>query len=315
LGDAAPLVEIAQAPLPPGGRAEWFEGAGGFRLRAALFPAQDPRGSVVLSGGRTEFIEKYLEVIGELVGRGFTVLTHDWRGQGLSQRLLPDRLKGHAAGYDDFVTDYGLLLDHFEARLPGPRIAISHSMGGCLTTLVLAKGEPRLNAAMFSAPMLGLLAGKPWINRVLVRAANALGLAAGYAIGGPVDPFAATFEGDQMTHDRARYERNRAILLAERDLVLGSVTWGWVKSALDALERLRSGPEVARIAVPVSVLGAAEDTLIDLDRQRFVASRIPGCQYAVVPGAHHEILMETDDIRAVFWNAFDALAAKVAPRA
>jgi lysophospholipase len=82
-GEAAPLYAANGVTTPPG-QAEWFEGSDGLRLRAALFPAENPRGSVVLSGGRTEFIEKYLEVIGEFVGRGFTVLTHDWRGQGLS---------------------------------------------------------------------------------------------------------------------------------------------------------------------------------------------------------------------------------------
>jgi len=32
-----------------------------------------------------------------------------------------------------------------------------------------------------------------------------------------------------------------------------------------------------------------------------------------IPGAFHEIMMETDDIRAVFWREFDALAASIPP--
>ena len=63
--DPAPLVSIPEAPAPDG-RAEWFEGARGAKLRAGLFPAPNPRGSVVLSTGRTEPIEKYYEVIREL---------------------------------------------------------------------------------------------------------------------------------------------------------------------------------------------------------------------------------------------------------
>ena len=39
------------------------------------------RGTVVLSPGRTEPIEKYYEVIGNFLARGWCVLTHDWRGQ------------------------------------------------------------------------------------------------------------------------------------------------------------------------------------------------------------------------------------------
>ncbi len=31
MADVAPLVSIPQAPVPPGGGAEWFTGAGGAR--------------------------------------------------------------------------------------------------------------------------------------------------------------------------------------------------------------------------------------------------------------------------------------------
>src|SRR3954451_4733110 len=65
------------------------------RIATLLAPA-DPihsRGVCVLLHGQTEFIEKYLEVIGELWARGFTVATMDWRGQGGSVRSLPNPLK------------------------------------------------------------------------------------------------------------------------------------------------------------------------------------------------------------------------------
>ena len=66
MAEAAPLVSIPEAPVPDHGAAEWFSGAGAVRLRAAcFFPQGQARGSVVLSPGRTEPIEKYFEVIGE----------------------------------------------------------------------------------------------------------------------------------------------------------------------------------------------------------------------------------------------------------
>ena len=139
--ESAPLLRLPGAPGPEAGGAEWFAGADGLRLRAAWFPAAKPLGSVVISAGRTEFIEKYLEVASELVARDFSVLIHDWRGQGLSARLLPDRLKGYAADYGAFVADHGALLDAFASRLPQPWIGLSHSMGGCIMAMALAQGE------------------------------------------------------------------------------------------------------------------------------------------------------------------------------
>jgi len=309
-GEAAPLVRLPGAPAPKTGAAEWFIGAGGARLRAALFPAKTPIGSVVISSGRTEFIEKYLEVCAELVERGYTVLIHDWRGQGLSQRLLPEPLMGHAAGYADFVADHTALLDTFESRLPKPWFSLSHSMGGCLSMLVLAHGETRYSAAIFSAPMLGIKGFKPWLGRLIGGTMTTLGRANGYGLGGAADPFTATFEGDVLTHDRARYDRSRAYILADRDLALGAPTWGWIRSAFESVHWLHTAPEVTRIKTPMTIVGAAEEKLVDNEGQKIVAARIPGARYLEIAGAYHEILMETDDIRAQFWAEFDALVAR-----
>jgi lysophospholipase len=115
-GDPPRLVATAQSPIPQGVVLEVFAGADGAPLRAAFFPrAGAPRGSVVLSPGRTEPIEKYFEVIEELRGRGFAVLAHDWRGQGLSHRLLPDCRKGHCQDWRHYVADHKALIDAFEA--------------------------------------------------------------------------------------------------------------------------------------------------------------------------------------------------------
>ena len=307
--ESAPLLRLPGFPAPDG-EAEWFAGADGIRLRAALFPAPAPIGSVVISAGRTEFIEKYLEVAAELVGRGFTVLIHDWRGQGLSDRMLPDRLKGHAAGYEAFVADHKALLDAFEQRLPKPWIGISHSMGGCLTAMALAKGETRFAACIFSAPMWGISGLPQGVAHLIASTMSAFGRSNDYAFGGN-DPYTILYDKERLTHDRVRYDQTRAQILALRDLALGAVTWGWIKSAFDAVAWLHRAPEVARIATPIVVLTAGEEKIVDNRGARRVADRVPGARLVDVAGAYHEILMETDDIRAVFWREFDALTAEV----
>lgn len=222
--EPAPLVSIPEAPVPDHGKAEWFRGADGATLRAAtFFPAGPARGSVVLSPGRSEPLEKYFEVVDDLLARDFAVLLHDWRGQGLSARALPDRLKGHARGFKTFVSDYEALLDAFETRMPKPWIAVSHSMGGCLTTLALAQGETRFAAAVLSAPMLGLnTAGvPPWLARPLAFVMSRVGLAGEY-VQTPYDPLTQTFQGDGLTHDETRYDRYQAQLRAHPEIALGA---------------------------------------------------------------------------------------------
>lgn len=315
--DPAPLISIPEAPAPDGAQAEWFKGSDGARLRAALFPAHGAvRGSVVLSPGRTEPIEKYFEVIGELQARGFVVLCHDWRGQGLSARWLKDRLRGHAAGWRLFLDDYRALLQAFEARLPRPWLGLGHSMGGCLTLLALATGERRFAACALSAPMLGIVTDG-WaypLARGLAWGCSRLGLAGQYLFGNPADPFKPTFEQDRLGHDRARWDRYRAQITACPDLALGNLTWGWLDFALEATARMRRPGVLERVETPVLIVAAGDDDRVLTRASAAAASRLPRGRYIEVAGAYHEILMETDEIRQRFWQAFDELAAQAAPR-
>ncbi|MFI4973141.1 MAG: alpha/beta fold hydrolase [Caulobacterales bacterium] len=311
-GQSAPLIATPDAPIPAGAEAAWYYGAGGGRLRAALIPSKGlPRGSVVLSPGRTEAIEKYFEVAQDLAGRGFVVLAHDWRGQGLSLRPLPDRLRGHANGCGEFMTDFAALIATYEARLPRPWIALGHSMGGCLTALALARGEHRFAGAILSAPMFGLKTGNipPPIAHALAAGLSALGSAGGYAQA----PSTAVerFEDNIVTHERVRYDRAEAQLAACPHLALGPPTWGWLAFAFKATSELQDGAGAPRIAIPVVVVAAGDERLVDNAASRAVTARIPLGRYLEIPGAFHEILQETDDTRAVFWREFDSLAQRL----
>lgn len=304
----APLFSLAEAPAPAGGAAEWVAGAGGVRLRAALFPAPRARGTVVLSPGRGEPIEKYYEVVEELRGRGFAVLAHDWRGQGLSARLAPDPLRGHASGWRSYLDDLRAVLNAFEARAPRPWLALGHSMGGGLTALAVAEGERRFAGLILTAPMLGLnLDGRPAsLVRALAWAFSRTPGAGAYAAGAG-EPLPGAFDGNRLTHDRARWDRTRALLEAFPALRLGGVTWGWLELAFVLAARL----EPARVATPLTIVAAGEEELVDNAAARRFAGRASGARYVEIEGARHEILMETDERRAVFWREFDRFVDQI----
>jgi lysophospholipase len=309
VGASAPLVSIPEAPAPAGAVAEWFEGAGGARLRAALFtPEGAPKGSVVVSPGRTEPIEKYFETVAELNRRGFVALVHDWRGQGLSLRALPDRLMGHAEGYQPFLDDYRALLDAYAARLPRPWIALGHSMGGCLTLLALVKGEGRFSAAALSAPMLTLSLGPVPKSGALAAVAmmKMMGRAGANAL--PLyDPLADRFEEDRLTHDRTRYLRHKAQLNACPDLALGAPTWGWLDFAFSAIAAIEAPGALERVQIPVLLMAAGQDRLVLSLGAKAAAGRLLHGRFEEVADAYHELLVETDERRARFWAAFDQL--------
>lgn len=307
------LIAVAGAPVPPGLRAAWVEGAGGVALRTALLPATGrARGSVVINTGRTESLEKYFETAGELSARGFTVLLHDWRGQGLSGRLLADPLRGHVDGFDDFLADLRAVLAAYEPRLPRPWILVGHSMGGALGLLALARGEDRFSAALLAAPMfrIALSPLKRLVSGPISRLAHAFGRGGDYVLGQDRSPPAA-FERNPLTHDPVRYRRAYDQLEADPKLALGGPTWSWLRSALAATAWLRMAPQVATIDIPVTILSAELDSIVDNAAQAAVAARLPHGRLVTVPGAFHEILQETDKRRAVFFAEFDRLADEV----
>jgi len=96
-------VTLSKAPLyedvsegPDDAAAYWMACADGVRIRVAVWGADvGTRGTVLLFPGRTEYIEKYGRTAAEFAARGYATLVIDWRGQGLSDRLLEDTALGH----------------------------------------------------------------------------------------------------------------------------------------------------------------------------------------------------------------------------
>ncbi|MHB8284915.1 MAG: alpha/beta fold hydrolase [Caulobacteraceae bacterium] len=316
-GAPAPLIATPEAePDRPQGRAEWFLGRDGARLRAAVFPATAPsRGTVVLSHGRTEAVEKYYEVIADLQARGFTVLTHDWRGQGFSGRFLHDG-RGHARGWRLFVADFCRLLDSYGPELPRPWIAMGHSMGGALTLLALAEGETRFAGCILSAPMLGLydVGRRERLARILAWGRTVVGQGGQLVAEHPTDPLDGEFEENVLTRDPVRFERWQAQLKGHPELQLFGVTWGWLAFALSVIYRIEQLHRLEQITIPVTIVAAGNDRICISAAAKAATARIPEGRYVEVEGASHEILMETDPVRDVFWSEFDALADRLAPR-
>ena len=129
----------------------------GARLRYAWWNARAsaPRGTVVILPGRGEFIEKYAtEVVGDLLERGFAVAALDWRGQGLSDRPLPDRGKGHIDTFATYMADVRLFLETVVSPdAPRPVLALCHSMGSHIMMREMAEnGTGPFSAALFVAP-------------------------------------------------------------------------------------------------------------------------------------------------------------------
>ena len=300
------FVIIPGNPPPAGAEVIWFEGEKGRNLRACMAPALDPenaRGTAIVCPGRSEFIEKYFRVAHELQARGFAVLILDWPGQGLSDRLLADRGKGHIDRFETFMAALSKGLTKLEDRLPRPYVSLAHSMGGAIALAAIVEDLVQVDAAAFCAPMWGIK--QPVFGfRYLVWAMRVMGRANDYAQQpGPPE----TFETNIVTHDREHWQMNRDLTDASPDLLLGPVTWGWLGASLQIFAMFAKAAKIRRLTLPVMISTAEEEKLVENESHSRIAKLLPNCEHITVTGARHEILMEKDDKRAQFWSAFDRL--------
>jgi lysophospholipase len=291
-----------------------FLDAGGARLRYACWNASGtPRGTILLLTGRGEFIEKYAtEIVGELLGRGFAVVALDWRGQGLSDRLLADREKGHIDDFTTYMADLRLFFDQVVMpQASRPVLALCHSMGGHILLRHLAQqGAEPLSAALIVSPMTALQR-EAFLRSVLMMMPEVAPVDHRYLFGtGPFIFLAREFASNHVTHDERRYRFTEAWFKADPRLSLGGPTIGWARQAARSMAASLAPGYPERIEVPLLLMSAGQDQLIDISSHEPLIARLKNAEHVTIAGAKHEIMMEIDPLRAQFWQAFDRLAER-----
>ncbi len=306
------FIRIPSNPVPEGAEVFDIDTADGAKIRAALFPVENARGCVTLLNGRCEFIEKYFEVIEDLRKRGFSVATMDWRGQGLSSRLLPVSEKGHINDFNTFKSDLRIFFeDHVQPRFHGPHILMTHSMGGMPALSLLADSYDKFSRAVLCAPMTRFFASAPMriYTRTMAGALCNLG-ASRQSIAG-VKEHSLKFEGNILTSDPQRHERFRELQAAAPNACILAPTYGWLNAAIKAVDDIHNPERLANIKTPVLIISAENDSLIDSKDHGELAAASSAIDCVTVKGALHEILMERDEIRDQYWTAFDEFTAPV----
>ena len=297
-------------------RYAWLPSAKGL-LRYSVWNASGTaRGTILLLTGRGEFIEKYAtEVVGELLGRGFDVMAIDWRGQGLSDRPLPDHDAGHIDSFATYIADLRLFIDTIVAPgAVGPVIALCHSMGGHILMRYLAEhGAGPIAAAAIVSPMTGLQR-ETFLRSILMLMPEVAAVEHRYLFGtGPFVFLACDFHSNHVTHDERRYRWTEAWFQTDPRLSLGGPTVGWARQAARSMSACLAPGYLERIVLPVLLLTAGQDQIINPATHAPVAARMKHARHVTVAEAKHEIMMETDDIRARFWAAFDSFVESGRP--
>jgi lysophospholipase len=304
------LVSVPANPVPEDAVVGTLKTKDGVTLRFARWaPPPGRKGTVCVFQGRAEFIEKYFETVRDLRARGFAVATLDWRGQGLSERPLPDPRKGHVRDFAEYEID----LETFMREVvlpdcPPPYYALAHSMGAAIMLRFAHRGGRWFDRMVLSAPLIKLGRHNQRVFAApIVRTMTRVGLGRFYIPGGDATVIAMRpFVGNILTTDPVRYARTVAILEEEPALGLGSPTNAWAAALFDVIDTFDAVSFANKIRLPIIMVAAGRDETVSTAAIEDFAIRMRAGSHLIVPAARHEILMEQDRTRAQFWAAFDA---------
>jgi lysophospholipase len=304
------LVSIPENPVPEGAVSGTLKTRDGVALRFARWaPPPGRKGTVCLFQGRAEFIEKYFETVRDLRARGFAVATLDWRGQGMSERVLRNPIKGYVRSFSQYQLDLDAFINEVVLPdCPPPIFALAHSMGALVLLRAAYAGTRWFDRMLLLSPMIalpGMRRSAP--TRVLVRSLRLGGFGSLFVPGGDASVMQLRpFVGNLLTSDPVRYARNVAVLEAEPKLAIGWPTVAWADAAFRAMGEVAELGYPGRIRQPILIVAAGLDHIVSTPAIDEFAVRLRAGSHLIVPGARHELLMEQDRFRGQVLAAFDA---------
>lgn len=290
--DPAPYFgDVAYGPRE--GAAFWLTTADHQRIRVGSWPLTKARGTVLIFPGRTEYIEKYGQTAAALAARGLASIAVDWRGQGLSDRLIDDPMVGHVEHFPDYQKDVGALVRAAQAlKLPRPYFLLAHSMGGAIGLRATMEGLS-VRAAVFTGPMWGIrisayLRPLAWaLAYTMPVVGRGHRLPPGTRIENHI--LADGFEGNMLTRDRAQFEIMAEQLEKHPDLVLGGPSFVWLREALVETRHLSGRPAPN---IPCITYLGTNERIVDVPEIHRRMSRWNKGRLEIVEDGEHEVLME-----------------------
>ncbi len=318
--DSNSLPPLEERFLPPEGwRWHSFRNPQGKTLRFGTVSPKSriPHAVVVCLPGLSEFGEKYFELARDLLDRNLSFWILDWQGQGGSDRHFASSGRRHSTGFQQDVADLHYFIMEYvkhSAVHPDvgriPLVMLGHSLGGNIGLHYMHEYPDVFNCAALNAPMLGICAIKmPLVLAQVITAMVSLPFGGLYAYGESdwKESWRGAYEDGPFSSDPARSRIHNAWCRHDSRLQAGGVTYRWVFEACRSCYGVQKKNYLESIKTPVMIHISGKDEFVDNEAIRSAALRLPDCTLIDNPHARHETLMERDEIRNGFLNAFDNL--------
>jgi len=295
-------------PPPDNYTAGYFTGHRGTKIRYGLFRSESSPaiGTIVLMQGRNECIEKYFETIRDLNAMGLWVAAYDLRGQGGSGRLTKNPRKGHVRRFSDYEKDLEIFLEHIvlpDARLPF--FLVGHSTGALIALSAAPRLSNRISRMALNAPYVAL-SGQGVPEGLIRSITGTLALTGLARLQLGKDMNRRAFEGNPLTSDARRFNRNMELAATHPELTIGAPTAGWLHQTFRAMRRVSQQAHLTKITIPTLILAPVLDGLVPYRAQEELSRNFRAGQLITVNGARHELFQDRDIYRAQLFAAIEA---------
>ncbi len=277
----------------------YIQSSGAGLLRYSAKKGQAGRGSIVIVPGRTEFIEKYIELCWDLRNLDYGICLYDHLGQGKSDRQLEDREKGHITDFCIYVSDLIKIIE--SVVLPaqsGPVYLLAHSMGATISGLASQSRTDVISGLILVSPMFQINTGThlpPFLAELLCNFVCFAGGGGGYVWGGRGYNQDTDFAGNLLTTDLIRFQRNTDLIKQNPEVALGSPTYCWLQQAYRAMRAVRR--QAAASVCPTIIFRSIDECVVGLQEIEDYCNEAGNCQLVSYANCRHELLMERNEIR------------------
>lgn len=277
-----------------------FERVKGEPIYYELYQKPENQAWVAISHGFTENILKYSEVIWYFLQEGYNVAMVDHRGHGRSYRDVAEPWLTNVERFDAYSDDFAYFLTNVvePVRKGQPLFLMSHSMGGAVAAHLLERyPDLPIQKAVLGCPMIcPATNGIPkWGTMLIARAFSAIGKGRTCVfVHHPYTPQSDFGEPWCCASSQPRYDWYRKLQEENPLLRNCSATYHWLRESLAQNKKVMNPQNCARISVPVLLIQAGRDAMVENQEQDAFLARVPNGRKVIFPQALHEVFRGDD---------------------
>lgn len=282
----------------------YFLGIDAIKLHYRTSPySNTSENCLVVLPGRGEPLERYAEFFYDLSDYPLRIFALDHRGQGQSDRFLPDFEIGYVDRFENYAKDLDLFLNNVvEPAHCKNTYLFAHSLGAGISLYYLMNHPNTIiKKVVLSSPMIKIQT-KPVpfaLAKPIAEAMEVIGNGAHYAVGqkkyspGNIDEFTM----NRFTTSKNRFLSANLVYDAFLKAKLGGPSYHWVREVLNGTADIRK--KYSSFHLPTLLFRAGIELYSDEGEMEHFCKSIKDCQTIFFEKSKHEIINDRDESRTV----------------